>query len=293
MTLRHLRIYVEVCRSASTTIAANSLNMSQPAVSLAIKELEGYYGVRLFDRISKRLYITSVGERFLNYASHIVSLFDDLEYSIKNMDALGQLRLGSSITIGTQLLPGYVKLFSNQWPLVHLKVTVDSTDVLINKVLNNDLDVALIEGESSSSFLVVEDFLTDELTVICSADHPFAAKGKITLSEIGSEKVLLREPGSGTRDLFDHVMAAHGLIIDPSWESTSTTALINAVANNLGIAIISLRIAQAIPAKEKISIIGIDDVNFQRKFSIIYHKNKFLTPSALAFLKICKQNKTP
>jgi DNA-binding transcriptional LysR family regulator len=80
--------------------------------------------------------------------------------------------------------------------------------------------------------------------------------------------------------------------MEPSWESTSTTALINAVANNLGIAVIPLRIAQAISAKEKIVILKMEDVNFQRKFSTIYHKNKFLTPSALAFLEICKQNKT-
>ena len=77
MTLRHLRIFVILCKTANTTSAAETLFMSQPAVSLAIKELENYYGVKLFDRISKRLHITSAGEVFLRYSSHIVSLFDD------------------------------------------------------------------------------------------------------------------------------------------------------------------------------------------------------------------------
>lgn len=289
MTLRHLRIYVAVCKTLSTTVAARHLYMSQPAVSLAIKELEEYYGVKLFDRISKKLYITSIGDSFLNYASNIVALFDDMEHSVRNWDALGRLRIGSSITIGTQLMPDFVKVFSAKWPKVQLKVIIDSSDIIVSKVLNNDLDLALIEGISSSPYLEVEAFMSDELTAICSTQHHLASTGRINLDQLRSEKVMLREPGSGTRELFDHVMTTHGVLIDPTWESTSTMALINAVGNNLGIAIIPLRLAVALPSIGKINILKMDDVSFLRKFNIIYHKNKFLTPSALSFLEICSQ----
>lgn len=291
MTLRHLRIFREVAKTLNTTLAAGNLHMSQPAVSLAIKELEDYYGVQLFDRISKRLHITGTGENFLDYASNIVSMFDDMENSIRNGDALGRLRVGSSITIGTLLMPGFAKAFTARWPQIQLKVVIDSSDIIIGKVLANQLDLALIEGISNSPHLAVESFMPDELTVICSSQHPLASAGKITLDQLRSEKILLREPGSGTRDLFDHVMASLGILIEPAWESTSTTALINAVANNLGIAVIPLRLAKILPPNGKISTLVIDRVSFQRTFNIIYHKDKFLTPSALSFLEICRQGK--
>lgn len=289
MTLRHFRIYVEVCKTLNITLAAEHLYMSQPAVSLAVKELEDYYGVKLFDRIARRISMTSIGENFLSYAAHIVSLVDDLEQNIRNWDAIGRLRVGSSITIGALLMPAYVKSFANEWPQVQLKVIIDSSDIIIQKVQNNELDLALIEGKSNSPYLVVENFMSDELAIICSPRHPLASNGKISLNELRSEKIMLREPGSGTRDLFDHVMAANGVTIEPTWESTSTTALINAVASNLGLAVIPLRFVDAMRPKGKISILKMDDINFQRKFSIIYHKNKFLTPSALSFVELCKQ----
>lgn len=289
MTLRHLRIFREVAKTLNTTVAAGNLHMSQPAVSLAVKELEDYYGVRLFDRISKRLHITGTGEKLLDYASNIVSMFDDMENSIRNGDALGRLRVGSSITIGTLLMPGFVKTFSARWPQVQLKVVIDSSDIIIGKVLANQLDLALIEGISNSPNLVVEPFMSDELTMICSSQHLLASSGVITLEQLRSEKLLLREPGSGTRDLFDHVMASLGIVIEPAWESTSTTALINAAADNLGIAVIPLRLAKSIPSNGKISTLVIQQVSFQRNFNIIYHKNKYLAPSALSFLDICRQ----
>ncbi len=289
MTRRHLRIFVEVCKTLNTTSAAARLHLSQPAVSLAIKELEQYYGVRLFDRISQRLSLTGTGETLLNYASHILTLFDDMEQNIRNADALGRLRVGSSITIGALLMPDYVKAFTDVWPQVQLKVVIDSSDVIIQKVLSNELDLALIEGVSQSPYLTVDSFMSDELAVICSPRHTLSAAGIITLDELRQEKVLLREPGSGTRDLFDHVMASLGVSIEPAWESTSTTALINAAAKNLGIAVIPLRFAQTVPSKGKIALLKLADINLHRVFNIISHKNKFLTPSAKSFIDICKK----
>ena len=99
---------------------------AQPSVSLAIRELEEYYGVKLFDRISRKLYLTSFGEEFLNYASHIVSLFEKMETEMKNWDSVGTLRVGSSITIGTYLMPQYALEFRKKYPKINLKVFVDN-----------------------------------------------------------------------------------------------------------------------------------------------------------------------
>lgn len=136
MTLRHLRIFVAVCEEGSVTLAAEKLYLSQPAVSLAIHELEEHYGVRLFDRISRKLYLTSAGNRFLEYAVHISSLFDEMERDIQNWDTLGALRIGSSITIGAALIPKAVALYSQQYPDVEIKMVIDNSQVIEKKVLD-------------------------------------------------------------------------------------------------------------------------------------------------------------
>jgi DNA-binding transcriptional LysR family regulator len=108
-----MKIFVTVCQENSISLAAKKLYISQPAVSNAIKELEDYYGVTLFDRMSKKLYITEVGKKVLNYALHISSLFEKMESEIKNSDVTGILKIGCSITIGTHFLPCYIKKFSD------------------------------------------------------------------------------------------------------------------------------------------------------------------------------------
>ena len=146
MTLRHLEIFCAVCAQGSFTRAAEKLNMAQPAVSAAVRELEEYYGVKLFDRISRRLYLTEAGKRFQQYASHVASLFDDMEKEMRDWEALGVLRIGASITIGSWLLPGYVKRFSKKYPGMDVRVSVEQSERLEKRLLNNELDFALMEG---------------------------------------------------------------------------------------------------------------------------------------------------
>ena len=115
MTLRHMRIFIEVFRHMNMSRAAESLHLSQPAVSLAISELEKYYGIALFDRIGRRLYVTEAGKRFYSYALHIIATFDAMETGIRNWDFLGQLRIGASISLGTRLLPRIIQSFSAEF----------------------------------------------------------------------------------------------------------------------------------------------------------------------------------
>ena len=130
MTLRHMKILVAVCAENSITKAAERLHIAQPAVSIAVKELEEYYGVKLFDRISRRLYLTDTGRTFLEYAAHIVALFDDMERSIRQWELSGKLRIGASITIGTHLMPRYVNAFYRNHPQSSIDVFIGSSDII-------------------------------------------------------------------------------------------------------------------------------------------------------------------
>ena len=293
MTIRHIKIFLSVCENGSnTTKAAESMHMTQPAVSLAIRELEQYYGVTLFDRIGRRLKITKAGQRFLEYASHISSLFDDMEKGMHNWDSLGLLHVGASITIGSQFLPGYVKAFSGKYPGTEVRVLVAPTNELEQKVLKNELDFALVEGIPHSPSLIVEQYMDDHLTVICPTNGNFRNGQIISISEFRQQRFLLREPGSGTREVFDRVVEGAGFTVSPIWEAMSTTALINAVISGLGIAVLPYRLVESPIERGLVTSVKVEGLDFSRKFHIIYHKEKFLTSSAKAFLDLCRNYET-
>lgn len=270
MTIRHMIIFRTVCENGyNSTKAAEVLHMTQPAVSLAIKELEQYYGVHLFDRIGRRLQITDAGQHFLQYAIHISDLFSDMETGLRDWDSKGVLRIGASITIGSQFLPNYVKAFSELCPGLDVRVTVDQSERLEQKILANELDCALIEGIAHDPNIVSEAYMEDHLSVICGTDK-----------------------GSGTREVFNRVVEQAGFHITPVWEAMSTTALVNAAINGLGIAVLPHRMILPALRQGLICTVKVEGLSFSRNFHIIHHKDKFLTTSAKRFITLCRDFET-
>lgn len=288
MTLRHLKIFVTVCETGSTTAAGEKLHIAQPSISLAISELEDYYGIKLFDRIAKRLYITEAGKKFLQYATHIVGLFEEMEREIKNFDATGIIRIGASITIGNHLLPGYITRFKKIHPQMDVKVIIDNSEKIQQYILSNQIDIGLIEGIVYSPYIAEHKFRDDELVMVCGNAHPFANQKNVEISKLQNESFILRESGSAGREIFDSTMTSLGIKILPAWESTSTQAIIRAVQANLGISVLPYLLVKDSLNRKEISQFHIDGIRFQRSFSVIYHQNKFLTESAKDFIALCK-----
>ena len=288
MTLRHLKIFVTVCETGSTTAAGEKLHIAQPSISLAISELEDYYGIKLFDRIAKRLYITEAGKKFLQYATHIVGLFEEMERKIKNFDATGIIRIGASITIGNYLLPGYITRFKKIHPQMDVKVIIDNSEKIQQYILSNQIDIGLIEGIVYSPYIAEHKFRDDELVMVCGNAHPFANQKNVEISKLQNESFILRESGSAGREIFDSTMTSLGIKILPAWESTSTQAIIRAVQANLGISVLPYLLVKDSLNRKEISQFHIDGIRFQRSFSVIYHQNKFLTESAKDFIALCK-----
>lgn len=289
MTLRHIRIFMAVCEhDNNVTRAAESLFLAQPAVSFSIRELEEYYGVKLFDRIGRRLYLTEAGRRFREYAVHITALFDEMEKGLRDWDSFGILRVGASVTIGSQFLPSYVEVYNALYPGVDVRVLIGPSEQLEAKLLNNKLDFALIEGEAHEPSLVAEEYMEDTLAVICSARGPFEQGQTVSMETFKQQRFLLREPGSGTREVFDHAMQAAGCHVIPAWEGMSTTALVNAVIHGLGITVLPQRMISGPQERGLVKAFDVEGLDLKRKFLIVYHKNKFLTGSAKAFLELCR-----
>ncbi len=289
MTIRHMVIFRTVCENGyNSTKAASVLHMTQPAVSLAIKELEQYYGVRLFDRIGRRLRITDAGQHFLQYAIHISDLFSDMESNLRDWGFRGILRVGASITIGSQFMPGYVKAFSEICPGIDVRVTIEQSERLEHKILANELDFALIEGIAHDPGLIMDAYMEDHLSVICAVGNGWTEGQTISLADFQKQRLLLREKGSGTREVFEREIAQAGIRIDPVWEAMSTTALVNAVINGLGISVLPYRLILPALRQGLICTVRVQGLNFSRNFYIIHHKDKFLTDAARRFISMCR-----
>jgi len=291
MTLRHLRIFITVADCGTMTAAAEAMFIAQPTVSQAISELENFYGVKLFDRISRRLYITEIGKQVLSYARHITALFDEMDQVIKNSDKSGILRVGATVTIGAYLLPQLVNEFANMYPSLQIQAVVKNTKDIESLISKNIVDFGVVEGTVHSADIISTAFMDDELVLICGKSHPRYKLQSISRLELAKLDFIVREQGSGTRELFENVMAANDINWRPIWECNGSDGIKSAAMEGIGVAVISKRLVELEVKRNELSIIKVDGLNFKRKFSIIYHKNKYLTESMKAFFELCHRFK--
>jgi DNA-binding transcriptional LysR family regulator len=287
MTIRHLRIFVAVCEEGSMTKAGQKLFMAQPTVSLAISKLEKHYGVQLFDRLSKRLYLTDTGRELLAYAQHIIQMFDEMETKVQNLGNSGTLRIGSSVTIGNRFLPSLLKTFSHNRPGVAVKSQIDNSERIEQAVLDNQVDLGLIEGVTRSSELVNEAFWDDELVLLFARGHRWETQAAVMPDQLKDEPFLAREHGSGGREVLESALLLHDIKIEPVWESISTQAIVQAVINGIGWAVLPLLLVESLLEQGLLVTRPIEGISLNRKFAIIYHKNKYLTDIMQEFMDLC------
>lgn len=287
MTLRHIKIFTAVFRQGGITKAARELHLAQPSVSLAIRELEEYYGVRLFERLNRHIYPTECGRRFYSYALHIVSLFDEMEQNIAGWNTAGTLKLGASMTLGTHILPGMIKGFQKLYPDLTINTMINKSDVIEQLLLNNSVDIGLIEAPPSHPDLICEPFLQDELCAIVPPRHPLCDRPEISLAQLLAFPLLIREKGSAVRKILDTRFSLSQLTPQIRWESASTQAIVRGVAEGLGVSILPYLLVKN--DIETCTVIQIPlSPPMKRDLNLIYHKSKYLTPYMQDFLKFCK-----
>lgn len=287
MTIRHMRIFITVYQEMNITKAAELLHMTQPAVTRSIKELENYYGLRLFERINHRLYRTRSGDELYARALHIIESFDDLEKGLRNWDYFGVFRVGASITLGTSFLPGVIREFQFMYPHLKIHASISNASNIRQGILDNTLDVALVEGAISSEYICTEFLAQSRLRLILPAGHPLLQKQEPLLKDILEYPLLLRENGSAGRAFLDHVFAAHGLTTEPAWESASTQALIQAVAAGIGISILPEPLVKASVKDGVVTALDLKDEAFVRENYIAWHQQKYLSHTAKEFMELC------
>lgn len=287
MTLRHMRIFVSVFQHSNITRAAEELHLAQPSVSFAIKELEDYYGIRLFERIGRRISPTEIGKEFYGYALHIVSIFDEMEKKIRNWDTLGTVRIGASITIGTHILPPLLKSYQALYPDLRTEVNIRQSAAIEQQIVDNETDIGLIETQPNHPDIVSLPFMEDSLCPIVSTDHPLTEYRKITLEQLAEYPFLMREKGSAGREILDAYFSLRHISIRPLWESSSTQAIVRGVAEGLGVAVLPYLLVKKDIEEHTVKTIPFDRP-IRRKLNIIYHKTKYLTDNMQSFIELCQ-----
>lgn len=285
LTLRHFKIFITVCETMNMTQAAEKLYISQSAVSQAISDMESYYGVKLFERLSKKIFLTVSGEKLLSYSRHITSMTEEADNELKSLSQNGQIRIGASVTIGSAVLPQIIKEFSSLNPTTEISVIEDNTSIIESLILNNEIDIGLVEGEIVTSDIIVKPFMQDKLVLISGKGHTFSEKPLINPQELSKEKIIIREKGSGTRKLFEITMAANNINWEASWTCNNSETIKNAVINNLGISVISRKNIEKEIDDKKLFISKIEGIDFIRYFKIAYHKNKYFTSQINQFIE--------
>lgn len=287
MTIRHMNIFITVYQTENVTKAAERLYMTQPAVSRCIADMEAYYGVRLFERIGRRLSVTEAGRELYHHAIHIVDSFEQMERGMKNWDEFGILRVGASITLGTFLLPKAVKEFRAVHPESRLTVTVANVHMLQEKLLNNQLDFALIEGGCSNDRLEAEEFGRDRLVPVLPPEDP-RRDTVCTLKELCASPLLLREKGSAGRSFLEHIFSLHDIPAEPIMESVSTSAILQAVSMGLGISFLPERLAIGEIRSGLVATCSVEGETLRREHYLVYHRNKFHSASAREMMALLK-----
>jgi DNA-binding transcriptional LysR family regulator len=292
MNLNQLKVFCEVVERKGFTRAAEALYLTQPAVSRQVQELERHFGMDLFEQIGKRIYPTEAGTVLYNYAKEIFHTLDDLDVEINQLKGLkaGHLRIAASATAGTYLLPPLLGVFKRRYPGVDISLEIYNSQQVEQRLLQyQQLDLGVTERPVTEEALYFEAFDTDQLVVIVSADHPLAGKGIISASDLQGERFILREVGSGTRDLLDEEFERLNLRVKRVMELGSTAAVKQAVAAGLGISVVSIRAIGLEVEAGLLRTLQCPDMRLTREICFVHHKDKRMSRAATAFLQILKK----
>lgn len=284
ITLRQLEVFAEVLKSGSTTQASQMLALSQSAVSAALTDLEGQLGVQLFDRVGKRLVVNEHGRLLYPRALALLEQATEIEQLFREDN--GAIRVYASSTIGNYLLPEMIGRYRRDFPDLPIELSVGNSQDAINAVADFRVDIGFIEGPCHSADIVAEPWLEDELVVFAAPDSPLL-EGEVTLARLSAQPWILREKGSGTREIVDYLLLSHLPQFRLGMELGNSEAIKHAVRHGLGISCLSRRVIAEQLESEKLVEVTVPLPGLNRTLWRIHHRQKHLSNALQRFLSYC------
>jgi DNA-binding transcriptional LysR family regulator len=287
MIIDPLKIFVTVVEQRHFSRAAKLLNLSQPNVSLHIRNLENELDTTLFIRSPKQVKVTEAGEMLYIRAKKILSLYEEAKQEIADQKHIvqGTINIGASFTIGEYILPRILADYANENPLVHVEVTVGNTEEVIEKTRRNQLDIGLIEGELHDENVDAVPFMEDEMIIIAPTSHPLAQLRMVKPDMLEDQTWIWREKGSGTRAYSDQLIESLDIRVKRSFIFSSSQGIKEAVSAGLGIAMISKLTVKKELESGEIKQIYITNRTFCRNLSMIQGKQKFINRAHDVFIE--------
>jgi len=295
MADRRLQVFYTVARLLSFTKAAETLHMTQPAVTFQVRQLEDHFDTRLFDRTHNRVALTEAGRKAYEYAEEIFSLYAEMENTVKELtgDVSGALTLGASTTIAEYMLPALLRGFTVEFPDINLRLKVSNTEGIVSMVENSMIDLGVVEGPVANKNLLVEVCRVDQLVVVVPPEHEIAARDSISLEEVMNYPFICREEGSGTREVIMDHMVELGLDrnnLNVSLELGSPESIKGAVEAGMGISIVSVATLEKELKLGTLVAVQLDPP-MQRSFSFVRQRQKFRLRAMEQLKKKKKANK--
>jgi len=291
MADRRLKVFYTVARLLSFTKAAESLHMTQPAVTFQVRQLEEHFDTRLFDRTHNRVTLTDVGVVVYEVAERIFEHYDEMERRVREMtgEMGGSLNIGASMTVAENMLPALLGQFRKKHPDLNVRLKVGNSESIVSMVEHNVIDLAIVEGSISNKNLLVEACRDDELVVIMPPDHPLAKNETLTVDQLMPYQFICREEGSGTREAIFNYLIEQGY--SDGWtvcmELGSPEAIKGAVEAGMGLSVMS---KSGITKELKLDmLVGVPlDPPLLRGFSFVRQRHKFRLPAMEALLTFAR-----
>lgn len=286
-----LKTFITLAEVKNFTKASEILHISQPSVSLHIKNLEKEFQTELFIRSPKHVQITPTGNLLYQRAKQIVSLYEQTKEDIlaHHHSVQGELRIGASFTIGEYILPVFLSKLQTDFPKLELKVTIGNTVEVIQNVREFQVDIGLIEGQTNDKELSIHPFMKDELFIICSPSYP-GFKSVMTVKDLQNQTWITREEGSGTGEYVNHVIRSNGLKVKSLLTISSNQGVKESVMQGMGISLLSGSVIEREVKHGDLSIVRLENQTFPRTFSYVYSPVMEQKRSVETFIQVIRSS---
>lgn len=286
ITIRQLEVFVAIANLNSVRLAADHLHLSQPAISMALAELERQLNNPLFDRTRGRLQINQNGIEQLPIAREILQRLNDMQNHSpdESMELIGELHIGASNTVGNYLAGDLLGNMAAKHKAISLLLTVDNTHAISKKLVDYQLDIACVEGPVNHPAIKSITWRKDKLVVCCAPSNPLASKKNINPKDFKDAKWILREPGSATRSQTEQLLTA----LPPGeifLELGQIEAIKQAVIGGLGIACLPEVATYDAVATGKLTVLDTPFLKLERNLSILLHRTKYQAKLINEFLR--------
>ena len=291
LTLRQLKIFETLAGTQNHTQAAKALFMTQPAVSMQIKQMEETLGMPLFERIGKQVQLTEAGRELLHYSKSIHQQLSEAEEMLEELKGLqrGTLHLTMAST-ANYFAPQLIAAFTHKYPGIKISLDVTNRAGLLQALDENRTDMAIMGRPPAGHDLVGIPFMDNPLVIIAPPSHPLAGRKLIKLAELAQEPFIVREGESGTRIAAERFFAEHGIQLITGMEMNRSEAIKQAVMAELGLGIVSLHTIEMELALKRLSVLRVEDFPIMRQWHIVHRKGKRFTAIPEAFKQFVLEN---